>query len=105
MNPETGEVPRGYIYLPSDLDDYYFKGLCSEVKVIKNGKTEWKKIVLRNEPLDLEVYAYAAGHFAGLLERKDEWFNDTIARFAPERKEYTVVAKRPRRPGGWIDRH
>lgn len=58
-----------YMHFPDDMDrgydDFYFKGLTSEVKttVWERGikKTIWKLVgTKRNEPLDLRNYAYAA---------------------------------------------
>ena len=59
---------EGYLHFPSNegrgYDKEYYKSLLSERKVIKKVrgvlKEVWVKDVLRNEPLDLYVYGYAA---------------------------------------------
>lgn len=66
------ELPGpGYMHFPLGLPDEYFKGLTCERQVTRyvNGflRTKWEKDAGdRNEPLDLEVYAYAAAVLAGL---------------------------------------
>ena len=58
------EFGAGYCHFPMSYDKNYFMGLCSEKKVRKFVKgvarMEWKKTRVRNEPLDLRVYALAA---------------------------------------------
>lgn len=61
----------GYMHFPLGLADEYYAGLTAERLVTKyvRGylKHVWEKnAVERNEPLDLEVYAYAAAIYAGL---------------------------------------
>ena len=54
----------GYMHFPQSADAQYFEGLTAEKKVTKKNrgvlKEEWVKIRPRNEPLDCEIYAYAA---------------------------------------------
>jgi phage terminase large subunit GpA-like protein len=61
----------GYMHFPLDVPEDYFKGLVAESQVTKYVKGflrhVWEKTEAeRNEPLDLEVYAYAAAIYAGL---------------------------------------
>jgi phage terminase large subunit GpA-like protein len=95
--PDAGIVPSGYCWFPRDRSVYYFKGLCSEVYRQVNGREQWVKVVDRNEPLDLRVYAYAAGYIKGINRKPDEWFDEQIAAFVPERKEFTKKPVRERR--------
>lgn len=66
------EIPGpGYMHFPEGLPDEYFRGLVAEhfiTKYVKGYlKGAWEKEdTERNEPLDLEVYAYAAAIYAGL---------------------------------------
>jgi phage terminase large subunit GpA-like protein len=63
------EPGPGYMHFPRGLPDAYYDGLASEKLVRKRVKgvdmIEWLKVVERNEPLDLEVYCYAAAVYAG----------------------------------------
>jgi phage terminase large subunit GpA-like protein len=78
MNHLTIETPgEGYCHFPSNAgrgyDEMYFKGLTSERKVEKyvrgKLKTVWvKKSGVRNEPLDLFNYNYAA-----CMLRRPDW--------------------------------
>jgi phage terminase large subunit GpA-like protein len=95
--PLAGVVPTGYCWFPKDRSVYYFKGLCSEIFRIHQGREQWVKVVERNEPLDLRVYAYAAGQIVGVTRKENEWFDDQIAKFVPERKIYTATPVRERR--------
>jgi phage terminase large subunit GpA-like protein len=61
----------GFLHFPIGLPDDYFKGLVAESRITKYVKGflrhVWEKTETeRNEPLDLEVYAYAAAIYAGL---------------------------------------
>lgn len=61
----------GCMHFPVGLSSEYYRGLVAERLVTKYVKgylrTFWEKEeTQRNEPLDLEVYAYAAALFAGL---------------------------------------
>lgn len=61
----------GMMHFPEDVPDEYFVQLTAEKLVTKFDargfpKTEWVKVAERNEALDLEVYAYAAAHAAGV---------------------------------------
>ena len=60
-----------YLNFANDLPNEWFQGFCSEVQVTqhKNGRPYlvWEKLPgVRNEPLDLFNYAYAAADLAGL---------------------------------------
>jgi phage terminase large subunit GpA-like protein len=62
----------GYMHFPLGLPDDYYSGLVAESQVTKYVKGYlrhvWEKTETeRNEPLDLEVYAYAAAIYAGVL--------------------------------------
>lgn len=70
----------GYCGFPHDLDDEYYKQFCSERRVLKtkdDGSTElrWQKLKdVRNEILDLEVYAEAAARRMNWTTAPDaEW--------------------------------
>jgi phage terminase large subunit GpA-like protein len=68
----------GCMHFPTGLPDDYYKGLTAERRVTKYEKgflkTSWEKEASdRNEPLDLEVYAYAAALFAGM--KRVNWDN------------------------------
>lgn len=61
----------GCMHFPAGLPDDYFRGLTAERLVTKYQrgylKRVWEKDATeRNEPLDLEVYAYAAAIYAGV---------------------------------------
>lgn len=73
VDEETGEVAEpldGWCEWPQ-YGEQYFRGLCSEERVLKNGKWRWRKTFERNEPLDCRVYAQGAAMILG-LERWDE---------------------------------
>ena len=93
----AGVVPNGYCWFPKDRSVYYFKGLCSEVHRLKDGRLQWVKVVDRNEPLDLRVYAYAAGEIQGYTRQRNEFFTQLIERYVPDRKEFTAPPVRQRR--------
>lgn len=60
--------PFGWCHFPEwDLD--WFKGLCSEKRVMEKGRSKWVKTYERNEPLDTTVYARAASAALGV----DHW--------------------------------
>ncbi len=98
--------PR-YCHFPNDekagYDDTYFKGLTSEEKVtkmVKNKlKIQWvKKSGVRNEPLDLRNYAYAAVEMLSpnwdLLEKKiKNGINYMQPSSAKKKKKRGVVSK------------
>ena len=54
----------GYMHFPASVGTEYFEGLTAEKKITKKvrgePREEWVKIRARNEPLDCEIYAYAA---------------------------------------------
>jgi phage terminase large subunit GpA-like protein len=66
-----GKPGPGYMHFPTGLPDEYYRGLTAERLVTHYVKgylrTHWEKDETdRNEPLDLEVYAYAAAIYAGI---------------------------------------
>lgn len=57
--PQKGEAKPGYFHNPS-YGDVYFKGLCSENRIVHKDKSvTYEKVENRNEPLDLKVYGVA----------------------------------------------
>lgn len=70
---------KGYTHFHAALPDSYFEGLTSERQLVRYVKgfpvREWvKKPGQRNEPLDCEVYSYAALQFLYMLyDRKTIW--------------------------------
>jgi phage terminase large subunit GpA-like protein len=67
----TDAGTSGVMHFPEDIQDEYFMQLTAEKLVTKFDargfpRTEWVKVSERNEALDLEVYAYAAAHVAGV---------------------------------------
>ena len=90
----------GFCHFPTAreaaYDDEFFKGLCSEKRVVKirggRRKREWKQLRARNEPLDCRVYATAAMEllvpdFDLLAKRSDAPSAPTRA--APRRRIYS----------------
>lgn len=67
IKPSETEPVAGCIHFPEYSLDY-FKGLCSEHRIVKaNGDHEWQRIPnQRNEPLDLAVYNRAAATIVGI---------------------------------------
>ena len=60
-----------YLNFPNDLENDWYRGFCSEVQVTKhqNGRPYmvWEKLSgVRNEPLDISVYALAAAYLVGI---------------------------------------
>lgn len=102
VNKETGDIPSGYCWFPKTRNVYYYKGLCSEVNRMVGGRRAWVKIVDRNEPLDLAVYSYCAGYIEGIQRKPDEWFIDQIAKYVPERKEFTQNPPMIRKKSTWL---
>ena len=68
FGPQGEESTNGLIHFPLDYKEHYFKGLCSEERVVSpNGKVEFrKKPGSRNEPLDLAGYNRAAAELCGI---------------------------------------
>lgn len=93
VNPETGEVPNGFMYLPK-REPNYFKGLVGEelVRIVdKKGfvKYVWKRVFRQNEPLDTRVYARAAAAVNGM----DRWSDE---RWDRESLDYTMQEETPK---------
>ena len=87
-DPDTGEYPPGYVFLPNDIDIDTCKQMTAEVLVHKpqrGGRT-----VMRWEPkpnqacegLDCAVYAHVAAYKLGMgTWRLDDWRKMSIDRF------------------------
>jgi phage terminase large subunit GpA-like protein len=101
---KEGEVPRGYYYFTKQVDPKYFEGMCSEVHVLDKGRHVWKKVVIRNEPLDLEILNIAAAELLGAFRKTDEWYMEEITRFRPDRKEFTKETGRVRKKSEYWSR-
>lgn len=103
------EPGPGYMHFYSSLPEDYYLGLCSEklVTFYKHGVPHkvWKRCHARNEPLDLEVYAFAAAIYCG-LGRLKESASVAVPRPAPEvpksePRSYMVAQRRaPPHTGG-----
>ena len=69
----------GYLHTSNELDDEFYKGLTAEQLVTRYVKgrprSEWMlKKGVRNEPLDLWVYGYAAlAYLGGLRWKEGDW--------------------------------
>ena len=68
-----------YLNFPNDLHSRWFEEFCSEVQVVKhkNGRpyTVWEKLAgVRNEALDISVYALAASRLVGVS--RINWDNE-----------------------------
>ena len=73
-----------YMNFPNDLDTDWYEGFCSEVQVTKhrNGQPYmvWEKLAgVRNEPLDVSVYALAAAHLAGVTRMNWDAISSELA--------------------------
>jgi phage terminase large subunit GpA-like protein len=100
-----GTYPPGFMHFPMWAEESYFHGLVSEKQVIvrRDGfpRKVWqpKAPGIRNEPLDCEVYAYAAAalvnpNWRALRKRLDEQVAST-----PENPvEVSAEPARPSRP-------
>ncbi|MEQ8829562.1 MAG: phage terminase large subunit family protein [Alphaproteobacteria bacterium] len=84
---KTDPLSRGYVALPSGMEDVFFEGLTAERRVRQakrgpNGQERWKWEVrpnTRNEPLDTMMYAEAAAVFKGWRQnQRHEEFWDTL---------------------------
>jgi phage terminase large subunit GpA-like protein len=119
--PSAGEsVPTGFSHFPSYAADF-FRGLCSESRVIRaSGKPEWvRDLAVRNEPLDCRVIARAMAGLYGLdrfteeswrqLERSIE--SGALGKATPPAAERETAQPRKdpfyvddRRASSWIER-
>lgn len=95
IDPETGEVPNGFMYLPK-REPNYFKGLVGEEivrQINKKGFEQlvWKRVFRQNEPLDTRVYARAAAAVNGM----DRWSDE---RWDKEALDYTMQEETPKPP-------
>lgn len=102
------EVPGpGYMHWPMGLPVEYFQGLTAEkLKRVTNKAgyvvTRWEKEgTQRNEPLDLQLYAYAAALYAGI--QRVNWDNlERAIQPAPVSVETSRPAPPPPPPRGRI---
>jgi phage terminase large subunit GpA-like protein len=71
---EGGGFPPWYCHFPLSYEREYFRGLCSEKRVVRaSGKVEWiHDSAIPNEPLDLRVYCRAAAELCGLTQAPDQ---------------------------------
>ncbi len=71
-------LDRGFCGYPNDLDDEYYIQLCSERRILHKLKSgfhelKWVKLPgIRNEVLDMEVYAEAAARRLGWHDSSDD---------------------------------
>ncbi|MEM7756579.1 MAG: phage terminase large subunit family protein [Cyanobacteria bacterium P01_A01_bin.40] len=91
-----------YINFPNDLDNSFYEGFCSEVLVTKhkNGHPYhvWEVLPgVRNEPLDLCVYALAAAYMVGItrmnLNKLESQILDNLRDKANSDQEMTVKSQ------------
>jgi phage terminase large subunit GpA-like protein len=105
---EGGAFPPAYCHFPLAYDRAYFQGLCSESRVVRSsGKVEWiKESGLRNEALDLRVYARAAAELCGVSRYGEkEWtFLEEVVKKQPEAQAPPQPQAREWRTP-WIRRH
>jgi phage terminase large subunit GpA-like protein len=77
--PTDGSFKPRTCHFPMDYDEEYFKQLTSEKQVLVNSrdggvKIAWQKDpTVRNEALDVRVYARAAAHIMGLDDPGKNW--------------------------------
>lgn len=103
----------GCMHFPLGLPEEYFKGLTAERLVTRYHKgyarMSWEKDAgARNEPLDLEVYAYAAALYAGVTRVNWDKLEATLkmtaadlfvaAADAAPKQENTANEKKPEAP-------
>ena len=106
-------LSRGYCGFPNDLEDDYFRQLCSEKRVLRkksNGAVDfvWERLPdVRNEVLDMENYAEAGARRLGWHDASDaEWEQLTGKREIPppdgqmDLLEPNVIEKTTQTPSG-----
>jgi phage terminase large subunit GpA-like protein len=86
----------GYVHTSAELPDEYYKGLTAEQVVTRYVKgrprSEWiLRKGIRNEPLDLWVYGYAAACYLGMARWKEHDWERLAARIEPPLFEPAVV--------------
>lgn len=111
----------GYVHFSKDLPDEYYEQLTSEKRITKHQKGQVYHVWtlpsgVRNEALDLEVYAIAAAQKIGLHKWRPRKWEYEAKRLAPPKapvaipeEHVAIVAERPvqkpvaqRRPGGFV---
>lgn len=113
-----GHPGPGFMHLPEWADLAYVEGLTAEKLIPRGGEYVWEKIRERNEPLDCEVYSFAALHILGdvvmdNLARRAALFNQKPdeepppdpaggAPPAPTAQAINPLTGLPR--GGWMSR-
>ena len=92
-----GTYPPGFPHFPVAYERDYFRGLCSESRAVRaSGKIEYvKDPSVRNEPLDLRVYARAAAELCGLSRLTENQWGQIRALIARNRPDEEVPAPRP----------
>jgi phage terminase large subunit GpA-like protein len=112
--PSAGEsVPSGFCHFPNFEPDF-FRGLCSESRVIRaSGKPEWvRDLAVRNEPLDCRIIArtmaglYGMDRFSeeGWLRLEQSVQNATApAAPAPVPGQQQQAAAQPRKDPFYVD--
>jgi len=82
----------GYVHTSAELPDEYYRGLTAEQLMTRyvagRPKSEWVlRKGVRNEPLDLWVYGYAAAAYCGMLRWKDLDWDQRAAMYEPAPKQ------------------
>lgn len=82
---KTDPFERGYCAFPKDLEEEYYKQLCSEKRVLRTDKRtqrsdySWIKLPgVRNEVLDIELYAEAAARRVGWHNMSDQTWESLL---------------------------
>jgi phage terminase large subunit GpA-like protein len=109
IDTETGEVPNGYMHLPSHRETSYFRGLTAEENTLVTnkrgfGEYVWVKKYKRNEPLDTRVYARAAAYVAGMDRWTDEQWQDKFDAYEIKLAEEKVIINPPLKKSPFWDR-
>ncbi|MBT9158883.1 MAG: hypothetical protein DDT26_00131 [Dehalococcoidia bacterium] len=95
------------IHFPADIDTDILEGFCSEVQTVKHragvAYTSWQKInpSIRNEPLDVSVYALAAAYLVGISRLNWDKEAETLAATIAPPEETKTTKQQP--PKGWVN--
>lgn len=112
INPETGEVPKGYCWF-TKRDTHYFRGITAEAyQPSRNTKNQlvyyWVKKYERNEPLDCRVYSLACAYMLGFDRWSEErWKREHDITVEPAKKTTTRKRREKNKKtkgGGFWDR-
>ncbi|MEL6493553.1 MAG: phage terminase large subunit family protein [Cyanobacteria bacterium J06623_7] len=81
-----------YLNFPNDLEASFYEGFCGEVLVTKHKKGHpyhvWEVLPgVRNEPLDISVYALAAAHMVGLTRMNLNSLEQNLLEFVGQKSE------------------